>query len=59
MRSDFGSPLDVLAAVRYLHEKGAKTVSIRCSGRHFDVEAIAVGRPLMRASGTGERPDRL
>uniref|UniRef100_Q01Y64 Serine aminopeptidase S33 domain-containing protein n=1 Tax=Solibacter usitatus (strain Ellin6076) TaxID=234267 RepID=Q01Y64_SOLUE len=27
-RSDFGSPLDVLGAVRYLHEKGAKTVSV-------------------------------
>jgi len=28
VRSDFGSPLDVLAAVRYLHEKGASSVSI-------------------------------
>jgi pimeloyl-ACP methyl ester carboxylesterase len=28
VHSDFGSPLDVLAAVRYLHEKGAKSVSI-------------------------------
>ncbi len=27
-RSDFGSPLDVLAAVRYLRENGAKTVSV-------------------------------
>jgi pimeloyl-ACP methyl ester carboxylesterase len=27
-RSDFGSPLDVLAAVRYLREKGAKNVSV-------------------------------
>ncbi len=27
-RADFGSPLDVLAAVRYLHAHGAKTVSV-------------------------------
>jgi esterase/lipase len=27
-RADFGSPLDVLAAVRYLHSHGARTVSV-------------------------------
>src|SRR5260370_33999711 len=41
--SDFGSPLDVLAAVRYLHENGAKTVSVVGASMGGDAAEGAVG----------------
>lgn len=46
-RSDFGSPLDVLAAVRYLHEHGAKTVSVVGASMGGDAaeEALAKAKP--------------
>jgi pimeloyl-ACP methyl ester carboxylesterase len=43
-RSDFGSPLDVLAAVRYLHENGAKTVSVVGASMGGDAAEGALGK---------------
>src|SRR5258706_9814284 len=42
-RSDFGSALDVLAAVRYLHENGAKTVSVVGASMGGDAAEGALG----------------
>lgn len=43
-RADFGSPLDVLAAVRYLHENGAKTVSVVGASMGGDAAEGALGK---------------
>lgn len=42
-RSDFGSPLDVLASVRYLHEHGARTVSVVGASMGGDAAEGALG----------------
>ena len=46
-RSDFGSPLDVLAAVRYLHAKGAKTVSVVGASMGGDAAEGALGEATL------------
>jgi pimeloyl-ACP methyl ester carboxylesterase len=64
-RSDFGSPFDVLAAVRYLHEKGAKTVSVvgASMGGDAAAEALAsepgeIDRLVLLASGAYGQPEK-
>jgi pimeloyl-ACP methyl ester carboxylesterase len=46
-RADFGSPLDVLAAVRYLHQSGTENVSVVGASMGGDAAegALAVARP--------------
>ena len=66
-RSDFGSPLDVLAAVRYLHQKGAKTVSIVGASMGGDAAEGALGeakpgeidRVVLLAHGAYGPPEKL
>ena len=66
-RSDFGSPLDVLAAVRYLHENGAKTVSVVGASMGGDAAEGAVGeakpgeidRVVLLAHGAYGPPEKL
>lgn len=66
-RADFGSPLDVLAAVRYLHEIGAKTVSVVGASMGGDAAEGALGeakpgeidRVVLLAHGAYGRPERL
>ena len=66
-RSDFGSPLDVLAAVRYLHENGAKTVSVVGASMGGDAaeEALGVAKPgeidrtVLLAHGAYGPPEKL
>ena len=64
-RSDFGSPLDVLAAVRYLREKGAKTVSVVGASMGGDAAAEAVAatpgeidRLVLLGSGAYGEPEK-
>jgi len=67
VRSDFGSPLDVLAAVRYLHEKGAKRVSIVGASMGGDAAegALAQAKPgemdrvVLLAHGAYGSPEKL
>ena len=66
-RSDFGSPLDVLAAVRYLHENGAKTVSIvgasmggdAAEGALGEAEPGEIDRVVLLAHGAYGPPEKL
>lgn len=66
-RSDFGSPLDVLAAVRYLHENGAKTVSVVGASMGGDAAEGALGeakpgeidRVVLLAHGAYGPPEKL
>ncbi|MGA2738966.1 MAG: alpha/beta hydrolase [Bryobacteraceae bacterium] len=66
-RSDFGSPLDVLAAVRYLHSKGAKTVSVVGASMGGDAAEGALGeskpgeidRVVLLAHGAYGPPEKL
>src|SRR5438128_5033970 len=66
-RSDFGSPLDVLAAVRYLRENGAKTVSVVGASMGGDAAEGALGeakpgeidRVVLLAHGAYGPPERL
>ena len=66
-RADFGSPLDVLAAVRYLHQKGAKTVSIVGASMGGDAAEGALGeakpgeidRVVFLAHGAYGPPEKL
>ena len=66
-RSDFGSPLDVLAAVRYLHENGAKTVSVVGASMGGDAAEGALGeakpgeidRTVLLAHGAYGPPEKL
>src|SRR5579864_7841008 len=66
-RSDFGSPLDVLAAVRYLHEHGAKTVSVVGASMGGDAAegALSEARPgeidrvVLLAHGAYGPPEKL
>jgi pimeloyl-ACP methyl ester carboxylesterase len=66
-RSDFGSPLDVLAAVRYLHDSGAKTVSVVGASMGGDAAEGALGeaklgeidRVVLLAHGAYGPPERL
>jgi pimeloyl-ACP methyl ester carboxylesterase len=64
-RSDFGSPLDVLAAVRYLREKGAKNVSVvgASMGGDAALDAVAaapgeIDRLVLLASGAYGQPEK-
>jgi len=66
-RSDFGSPLDVLAAVRYLRENGAKTVSVVGASMGGDAAEGALGesklgeidRVVLLAHGAYGPPEKL
>ena len=66
-RADFGSPLDVLAAVRYLHEHGAKTVSVVGASMGGDAAEGALGeaqpgeidRTVLLAHGAYGPPEKL
>ena len=66
-RSDFGSPLDILAAVRYLHEHGAKTVSVigASMGGNAAEGAVAAADPgeidrvVLLAHGASGPPEKL
>jgi pimeloyl-ACP methyl ester carboxylesterase len=60
-RSGFGSPLDVLAAVRYLHQIGANTVAVVGASMGGDAAegALAEARPgEIDRVGTGARSVR-
>ncbi|HXI42740.1 MAG TPA: alpha/beta fold hydrolase [Bryobacteraceae bacterium] len=64
-RSDFGSPLDVLAAVRYLREKGARSVSVvgASMGGDAALDAVAaapgeIDRLVLLASGAYGQPEK-
>src|SRR5580700_850179 len=67
VRADFGSPLDVLAAVRYLHEKGAKSVSVVGASMGGDAAegALAGAKPgeidrvVLLAHGAYGSPEKL
>ncbi len=63
--SDFGSPLDVLAAVRYLRKKGAKNVSVVGASMGGDAAADAVAaapgeidRLVLLGSGAYGQPEK-
>lgn len=66
-RADFGSPLDVVAAVRYLHQNGAKTVSVVGASMGGDAAEGALGeakpgeidRVVLLAHGAYGPPERL
>ena len=66
-RSDYGSPLDVLAAVRYLHQNGAKTVSVVGASMGGDAAEEALGeakpgeidRTVLLAYGAYGPPEKL
>ena len=66
-RADFGSPLDVLAAVRYLHQNGANTVSVVGASMGGDAAEGALGearpgeidRVVLLAHGAYGPPERL
>jgi dienelactone hydrolase len=66
-RSDFGSPLDVLAAVRYLHQNGAKTVSVvgasmggdAAEGALAEAEPGEIDRVVLLAHGAYGPPEKL
>jgi len=66
-RSDFGSPLDVLAAVRYLRENGAKTVSVvgasmggdAAEGALAEAEPGEIDRAVLLAHGAYGPPEKL
>ena len=63
----FGSPLDVLAAVRYLRKAGAKTVSVvggsmggdAAGGASIAAEPGEIDRVVFLASGAGGPPEKL
>jgi esterase/lipase len=65
--SDFGSPLDVLAAVRYLHENGAKSVSVvgastggdAAEGALGDAKPGEIDRVVLLAHGAYGPPEKL
>jgi pimeloyl-ACP methyl ester carboxylesterase len=65
--SDFGSPLDVLAAVRYLHANGANTVSVvgasmggdAAEGAVADAEPGEIDRVVLLAHGAYGPPEKL
>jgi pimeloyl-ACP methyl ester carboxylesterase len=63
--ADFGSPLDVLAAVRYLRVKGAKSVSVVGASMGGDAAADAVAaapgeidRLVLLGSGAYGQPEK-
>jgi len=66
-RSDFGSPLDVVAAVRYLHANGAKTVAVVGASMGGDAAEEALGevkpgeidRVVLLAHGAYTAPEKL
>lgn len=63
----FGSPLDVLAAVRYLRQAGVSTVSIvgasmgadAAAGASAEAKAGEIDRVVLLAGSAGEPPERL
>jgi esterase/lipase len=66
-RSDFGSPLDVLAAVRYLHANVAKTVAVVGASMGGDAAEGALGeakpgeidRVVLLAHGAYGAPEKM
>jgi pimeloyl-ACP methyl ester carboxylesterase len=66
-RSDFGSPLDVLAAVRYLHEHGAKAVSVvgasmggdAAEGALAEAKPGEIDRVVLLAHGAYGPPEKM
>ncbi len=66
-RSDFGSPLDVLAAVRYLRKNGAKTVSVvgasmggdAAEGALAEANPGEIDRVVLLAHGAYGPPEKL
>jgi esterase/lipase len=66
-RADFGSPLDVLAAVRYLHQNGPKTVSVvgasmggdAAEGALAKAEPGEIDRVVLLAHGAYGPPEKL
>jgi pimeloyl-ACP methyl ester carboxylesterase len=66
-RADFGSPLDVLAAVRYLHYHGAKTVSVvgasmggdAAEGALVEARPGEIDRAVLLAHGAYGSPENL
>lgn len=66
-RSDYGSPLDVLAAVHYLHEHGAKTAAVvgasmggdAAEGALAESEPGEIDRVVLLAHGAYGPPDKL
>lgn len=66
-RSDFGSPLDVLAAVRYLRENGAKIVSVvgasmggdAAEGALSESKPGEIDRVVLLAHGAYGPPEKL
>lgn len=67
VRSDFGSPLDVLAAVRYLHQNGAMTVSVvgasmggdAAEGALSEAKPGEIDRVVLLAHGAYGPPEKL
>jgi len=65
--SNFGSPLDVLAAVRYLHAHGAKTVSVvgasmggdAAEGALAEAKPGEIDRVVLLAHGAYGPPEKL
>jgi pimeloyl-ACP methyl ester carboxylesterase len=66
-RAEYGSPLDVLAGVRYLHKNGVKTVSVVGGSMGGDaaagasVEAVAgeIDRVVLLAARGTDTPERM
>jgi pimeloyl-ACP methyl ester carboxylesterase len=66
-RADFGSPLDVLAAVRYLRQQGARTVSVvgasmggdAAEGALADAQPGEIDRVVLLAHGAYGSPEKL
>ncbi|MGH9764425.1 MAG: alpha/beta hydrolase, partial [Blastocatellia bacterium] len=66
-RADYGSPLDVLASVQYLHRHGANAVSVvgASMGGDATAEALAEAEPgeidrvVLLASGAYAPPEKL
>jgi hypothetical protein len=67
LRADYGSPLDVLAAVRYLHANGARSVSVVGASMGGDAAAGAlaeakpgeIDRVVLLAHGAYGPPETL
>jgi predicted alpha/beta hydrolase len=66
-RADYGSPLDVLAAVRYLHANGARLVSVvgasmggdAAAGALSDAKPGEIDRVVLLAHGAYGSPETL
>ena|SRR5579863_732848 len=66
-RADYGSPLDVLAAVRYLRRRGAKTMSVvgasmggdAAEGALAEAQSGEIDRVVLLAHGAYGPPEKL